>query len=509
MAVPRPRRPVSTDWWPYGQAVAVVAAATGLAWVMFPFFQLASIIMVYLLGVILVATRHGRGPSFLASLLSVVAFDFFFVPPYLTFAVSDAEYLITFAVMLLAGFVISGLTVRIRAQAEAARQREQQTAALYAMSREFASTRGLDALLDIAVRHISEVFRSQVVLLLPDADGRLAPAAARRSSTWTPTRSPSPAGCTSITTRPDWGPTTLPGARALYVPLMAPRGPVGVLGIRPRSADEFDTPERLHELETFANQTALAIERARLAEEAQGAQVQAEAERLRNSLLSSVSHDLRTPLTAISGAVSTVLDNGARLGDEPRRELLESAREEAERLGRLVSNLLEMTRIESGALQPKKEWHALEEVVGAALQRLRRRLGQRVVTTRVPADLPLVPMDDVLIEQVLVNLLDNAIKYTPPDSPIAIIATATDQAVTVEVTDRGPGLPPGEETRVFERFYRVAPDTERGAGLGLAICKAIVEAHGGHIWAHNVPGGGVAFFFTLPLAKVPAVPAGA
>jgi two-component system sensor histidine kinase KdpD len=168
-----------------------------------------------------------------------------------------------------------------------------------------------------------------------------------------------------------------------------------------------------------------------------------------------------------------------------------------------------MTGIESGALQPKKEWHSLEEVVGAALHRLRRRLGQRVVSTRVPPDLPLVPMDDVLIEQVLVNLLDNAIKYTPPNSPIVIVATATDEAVTVEVTDRGPGIPQGEEARVFERLYRASPDTERGAGLGLAICKAIVEAHEGHIWAHNVPGGGVAFFFTLPLAKPPALPAGA
>jgi two-component system sensor histidine kinase KdpD len=511
VAVPRPRRPAATDWWPYGQAVAVVAAATGVASLMFPFFQLASIIMVYLLGVILVATRHGRGPSFLVVLLSVAAFDFFFVPPYLTFAVSDAEYLITFAVMLLAGFVISGLTVRIRTQAEAARQREQQTATLYAMSREFASTRGLDALLDIAVRHIGEVFHSQVVLLLPDSGGGLA------------SRGGAQFGAFDVDTNEiavaRWvyehrhaaglGTTTLPGARALYVPLLAPRGPVGVLGICPRSADEFDTPERLHELETFANQTALAIERARLAEEAQGAQVQAEAERLRNSLLSSVSHDLRTPLTTISGAVSTVLDNGTRLGEEARRELLDSAREEAERLGRLVNNLLEMTRIESGALQPKKEQHALEEVVGAALQRLRRRLGQRPVTTRVPADLPLVPTDDVLIEQVLVNLLDNAIKYTPSGSPIAIVATATDQAVTVEVTDRGPGLPAGQETLVFERFYRASADTGRGAGLGLAICKAIVEAHGGHIWAHNVPGGGVAFFFTLPLAKVPATAASA
>ena len=507
VAVPRPRRPVSTDWlalWAGGGG-GRRGHRSGLGHV--PVLPAVEHHHGLFAGRHLVATRHGRGPSFLASLLSVVAFDFFFVPPYLTFAVSDVEYLITFVVMLLAGLVISGLTARIRAQAEAARHGEQQTAALYAMCREFASTRGLDALLDIAVRHISEVFRSQVVLLLPDAEGPGAPGrgAVRRGRQRDRRRPLGVRASPCRRTRDD----DASGSPALYVPLVAPRGPVGVLGVRPLSAHEFDAPERLHELETFASQTALAIERARLAEEAQEAQVQAESERLRNSLLTSVSHDLRTPLTTISGSLSTVLEGGPRLGDEARRELLDSAHEEAERLNRLVSNLLEMTRIDSGALQPKKEWHALEEVVGAALQRLRRRLGQRVVTTRMPADLPLVPMDDVLIEQVLVNLLDNAIKYTPPDSPIAIMATATDQAITVEVADRGRGLPPGEETRIFERFYRARPTPSAEPGLGLAICKAIVEAHGGRIWAHNVPGGGVAFFFTLPLSRSPRSPAGA
>jgi two-component system, OmpR family, sensor histidine kinase KdpD len=508
LAVPRPRRPRATDWWQYAQAVSVVAVATGVAWLMFPLFQPANLIMTYLLGVILVATRQSRGPSILASVLSVAAFDFFFVPPYLTFAVSDAEYLITFAVMLLVGLVISSLTVRIRSQAEVAREREQQTAALYAMSREFASTRGIDALLAVAIRHMSQVFRSQVVVLLPDRTGRLVPrgegqfevdANEMAVSRWVYEHRQA-AGL---------GTATLPGARALYLPLMAPHGPVGVLGVRPPATHELDAPERLHQLETFANQTALAFERARLADEAQEAQVRAESERLQNSLLSSVSHDLRTPLTAITGAVSTVLDNDGRLDSDTRRDLLESVREEAERLSRLVANLLEMTRLQSGALRLQNEWHQVEEVVGAALRRLHRRLGQRTVTTRILPDLPAVPMDDVLIEQVLVNLLDNVVKYTPPDSPIVIVATATDEAVTIEVADRGPGLPPGEEQRIFEKFYRLPPDTERGAGLGLAICRGIVEAHGGHIWAQNLPGGGVAFLFTLPLkaavaSKVPA-----
>jgi len=465
------RRAPMTDWPGYGQAAALVAAATGVAWLMFPFFQLSNLIMVYLLGVILVATRHGRGPSILASLLSVAAFDFFFVPPYLNFGVSDAEYLITFAVMLVVALVISGLTVRIRTQAEAARQREQQTAALYAMSREMASTRGLEALVRIAVQHIGDVFRSQVVMLLPDAFGVLSPLSGGGPqfemdsnelavSRWVYEHR-QPAGL---------GTSTLPGASALYLPLIASRGPLGVLGVRPAEPHALEAPEQLHQLETFANQTALAIERARLAAEAQEAQVRIETERLRSSLLSSVSHDLRTPLATITGAVSTILESGSRLDADTRVELLESVHEEAERLNRLVQNLLEMTRLESGALQLRREWHPLEEVIGAALGRLGKRL---------------------------------ALKYTPPDSQISIIATAADQTVRVEVADRGPGLPRGEEDRIFEKFYRGPSSSGRGAGLGLAICQGIVRAHGGRIWAQNLPEGGVAFIFTLPITGSP------
>jgi two-component system sensor histidine kinase KdpD len=217
-----------------------------------------------------------------------------------------------------------------------------------------------------------------------------------------------------------------------------------------------------------------------------------------------VSHDLRTPLATITGAVSTILENGARLDDRTRQELLESVRDEGERLNRLVQNLLEMTRLESGALQLRREWHPLEEIIGAALGRLGKRLSGRRVTTQLPPDLPLVPIDDVLIEQVVVNLLDNALKYTPPESPISIIATATEGTVRVEVADRGPGLPRGEEQRVFEKFYRGPSSCGRGAGLGLAICEGIIRAHGGRIWAHNLPEGGVAFIFTLPITGSPS-----
>jgi len=497
------RRALPTDWTAYVRAGAVVAATTGACWMLAPVSELSNLVMVYLLGIVVVAMRTGRGPSLLAAVLSVAAFDFFFVPPYFTFAVSDARYLFTFLVMLVVSLVISGLTVRTRAQAEAALHREQRTAALYAMSRELASTRGVDALLAVGVRHLVDVFASQVALVVPAGDnGTLAPwmggqfeldANELGVARWVYEHG-QPAGL---------GTATLPGASALYLPLPASTGPVGVLGVRPADRHAFDAPERLHQLETFASQIALALERARLARETQDAELRIETERLRNSLLSSVSHDLRTPLATITGAVTTILDEGGRLDAGTRQELLESVRDEGDRLNRLVQNLLEMTRLESGALQLRRELHPLEEVIGAALGRVGKRLGDRRVTTRVPPDLPLVAIDDVLVEQVLVNLLDNAIKYTPSGSPIEIMATAGDRNVTVEVTDHGPGLPAGTEDKVFEKFYRAdrEGDGERGAGLGLAICRGIVRAHGGRIWAQNIPGGGVAFLFTLPLGE--------
>jgi two-component system sensor histidine kinase KdpD len=503
-AAPPPwRRP--TDWTPYAQALAAVSISTTIAWAMFPYFGLSNLIMVYLLSVIVVATRYGQGPSLLASLLSVAAFDFFFVPPYYTFAVSDTQYLVTFAVMLVVALVISNLAVRIRAQAASARDREQRIAALYAMSRELASTRGVRELLRVAVRHITEVFRAKVVVLLPDAGGRLAPG--------DPSATEFPMDASEAAVG-QWvyehgqvagqGTDTLPGAAGLYVPLVGSRGTVGVLGLRPSEPRSLQAPEQLHQLETFASQTALAIERARLAEETERAQVHAETERLRNSLLSSVSHDLRTPLASITGAASTLLENEARLDAPTRRDLLEALHEEADRLNRLVQNLLEMTRLEAGALVPRTAWHSVEEVVGAALGRFAKALADRPVTTRIPAELPLVPMDDVLIEQVLINVIDNAIKYTPAGTPIEVRAEDTGTGVLVEIADRGPGLPPGEERLIFEKFHRAEPaHSARGAGLGLAICHGIIRAHGGRIWAENRPGGGVAIRFTLPVKEPP------
>ena len=497
----RPRPP---DWPAYGLALGVVGVCTAIAWVMFPHVGLSNLIMVYLLGVVGVATRAGRGPTALASVLSVAAFDFFFVPPFLSFAVSDSEHLITFAVMLVVALVISGLTVRIRAQADSARQRERRIAALYTMGRELATTRDVEGLLETALRHIGEVFAGPLVVLLPDDTGRVA---TRRTY---PLVFPMDANELAVA---QWvyehrqpagrGTATLPGARALYLPLIGSRGAVGVLGVSPVEPRALESPEQRHQLETFANQMALAIERAHFVEEAQRAQIRMEAERLRSSLLSSVSHDLRTPLATVTGASSSLLENGDQIDEGTRKELLGSIHREAERLDRLVNNLLDMTRLESGGVKIQKEWQPLEGVVGAALKHLESRLQDRPIQIDLPADLPLVPIDAVLIEQLLINILENAVKYTPSGSPIDISAALAAGAVTVEIADRGPGFPSGDEERVFDKFYRGGAARGRGVGLGLAICRAIVEVHGGEISAENRLAGGAVLRFTLPLGESP------
>ena len=505
----------TSDWSAYGWGLASVAASTALAWLMFPYFELTNLIMAYLLGVVFVAVRLGRGPSILASVVSVAAFDFFFVPPFYTFAVFDAQYLLTFTVMLLVALVISNLTVRIRQQADAARVRERRTAELYAMSRTLASVRGIEQVLRVAVQHISEVFACNVVILLPDANGRIQPWG-RLAGEWSDEAGARKAFAPDASDQAvaQWvydhrqaagrGTDTLPGADGLYLPLVGTRGTIGVLGVRPFEARRVFLPEQLQLLETFANQIALAIERTQLADEAQRAQVEAETERLRAALLSTVSHDLRTPLAVITGATSSLLEGRTTLDAATRDDLTRTAYEEAERLNRLVGNLLDMTRLEAGAVQVRKEWQPLEEVVGAALTRLDTPLQDRQVTIRLPPDLPLVPLDSVLIEQVLINVLENALKYTPASSPIEIAAWASPDAVTVEVADRGPGLPDEDTLRIFDKFYRVTrAGTSSGIGLGLAICRGMVEAHGGRIWAQNRSGGGVAFRFTLPLGGTP------
>ncbi|HEY4105032.1 MAG TPA: sensor histidine kinase KdpD [Polyangiaceae bacterium] len=484
-------------------AFAAVCFATSISWAVFGRTQLADVVMIYLLGIVLVALRFGYGPSLLAAVLSVLCFDFFFIPPLYTFAVRDLSHIVTFGVMFLVALVISGLTQRVRAQAEAASQREQRTASLYALSRELAASKQVEDIAQIAARHLFDALGVDSALFVANAERtKLSAVHMGRHGFHADEPEKSAAEWAWDHERPaGFGTDTLPTRRGMYLPLLASRGKVAVLGVCPEDPKRHLTPEALQHLGAFANQIAIAIERTELASEAQWAQLQMETEQMRSSLLSSVSHDLRTPLAVVTGAASMLLEDSVNL--ETRRELTETILQEAQRLNRLVRNLLDMTRLEAGALHVNKEWQPLEEVIGAALNRMEEALAGRQVVTALVADLPLVPLDVVLIEQVLANLLDNALKYTPPESPIEIRARTRAGGVEVAVLDRGPGIPPGFEQRIFEKFYRVPGAPAGGAGLGLAICRGIVMAHGGQLVAENRAGGGAEFRFQLPIVGKP------
>jgi two-component system sensor histidine kinase KdpD len=496
--------------WPgYAWAVAATAACTLLGMALSPAFELVNIAMVYLLAVVLLAVRYGRGPAIATSVMAVAAFDFFFVPPQLTFAVSDVQYLLTFAIMLTVGLVISGLTASVRLQARVAGHRERRTAVLYAMSRQLAATRGQDSMARVAVRQVSEVFDSQVVVLLPDAGGRLRypqgesiagslHGADLGIAQWVLDHG-SAAGL---------GTDTLPGTEALYLPLKGSQGVLGVLGVLPANPRRVLLPEQYHLLETFAGQIALALERAQFAERAQRASIDAETEGLRNALLASISHDLRTPLAVIAGASSSLAERGERLGAEERAALARSIYEQAQQMSALIAKVLEMTRLEAGGIAVNRDWHAIGEIVGAVLRRLSAQLQAHPVRVELARDLPLARLDAALIEQVLANLLENAAKYTPPGTPIVLRAESRADELRVSVEDEGPGLPPGDPERLFAKFQRgTAEGAIGGVGLGLAICRAIVRLHGGRIWAERRPERGAVFRFALPLEEAPVVPA--
>ena len=496
-------------WRGYAWSVAVTALATGLGALMSPTFALVNVAMVYLLAVVAVATRFGRGPSVATSVLSVAAFDFFFVPPQLTFAVGDVQYLFTFAIMLAVALIISNLTSSVRLQANVAGHRERRTALLYAMSRELAATRGQEAMSRVAVRHTSDVFDSQVVVLLPDQKGRLRyPEGESVSGSFHGADLDIAQWVQDHGEAAGLGTDTLPAAPALYLPLKGSQAVLGVLGVLPANPRGVLLPERYHLLETFAGQIALALERAQLADQAQRSRVDAETEGLRNALLASISHDLRTPLAVISGAASSLAERGERLTPGERKELARSVFDHSQQMGELVGNVLQMTRLEGGTIALQRDWHSLAEIAATVARRHRERYEQHPLKVDVSPELPLVRVDAALIDQVLSNLLENAAKYTPRGTRTGIRAEVQASEVLVSVEDAGPGLPDGDPERLFAKFHRGASEGSiGGVGLGLAICRAIVTLHGGRIWAERRPMGGSAFRFTLPLEQVPAVPA--
>jgi two-component system sensor histidine kinase KdpD len=459
-----------------------------VSWLLYPALALSNLAMLYMLAVVVCAVALGRGPAILASVLGVALFDFVFVPPRFTFQVSDSQYVVTFAVMIVVAVVIGTLTGRLRDQAEQQRQRARRSEAVHELSRDLAGRRSLQQLLVAAVDRVAEVFECRAAVLLPGAGDRVEVAAGDRAlltdqahergvAQWVFDHS-HPAGL---------GTDTLPGSQALHLPLVASGRVLGVLALRPADARRFRDPER----------------QPRLSEEAEHARVDVEAERARNALLSAVSHDLRTPLAVIAGAGSSLRD-GSSLPAATRQELAETIVDESGRLNRLVGDLLDMTRLESGALRVKKEWHSLEEVVGAVLARTESLAAGRRVTFSAPSDLSLVPLDDVLYAQAVTNVLENALYYSPSGTPVELTAALEGGQLVLEIRDHGVGLPAGGEEKVFEKFWRGDSRRPRsGTGLGLTIARGIAEAHGGRLTAQNHPAGGAVFRLVVPLEGRP------
>ena len=511
-----PRLPKRSSAWPaYARGAAIVAAITVLCQLLFGHIERTNLVMLYLLGTVFVAARFGRGPSVFAAILSVSLFDFLFVPPLYTFAIADAQYLITFAVMLVTALVISSLAAFGRRQASVARQRERRSSELYALSSELAHGLELSGLGEILRSHVLAGIDGDAAVLLPDDAGRILDPGhfcARGAGNSSEARYPVPGNDLGIA---QWAfdhrqkagrnTDTLGSADAVYLPLNALKRCIGVFALRPKDPRQLEIPEQMHLLESFVTQAAVAMERVQLTHASQLADSRIESERLRNVLLASISHDFRTPLASIIGSASTLLDDAAASLDAPRRRaLLQGLLSEAQRLHRLVGNLLDLTRLTSGPVQLRREWVALDEIVGAVLNRLHDALRGREVRIDVPPDLPLLHCDEVMLEQVLFNLVENAQKHTAPGSAIRIAASAAPAYIDVRVADSGAGLPAGEEQRVFEKFHRGHSEAaQSGFGLGLTICKAIVEAHGGEIRARNIAGGGAEFSFSLPREHPP------
>lgn len=478
-------------WISYLTAFAAVAVATLVAFPMFQLRDLANIVMVYLLAVFLVAAVLGTGPATLATVLAVASFVYFFVPYYYSFIVADFRSLPTFALLFCVGLVAATLTGRLRAEAVAGREREIRSQALYQLSRGLAAAETRAAIIAVVREHVQEVFGCSSWLLECKSDGLVVVEPAGEDPTLTPE-------VMAFAQRALRERSVLRADTLLFVPMIVASEPVGLVFCR--GIDVRDVSS-LRLLEAFANNAAIALQRLIIGDEARETQHRIDAVRLRNVLLSSMSHDFRTPLASITGAVTTLIDSGASIDQETRTDLMHSIREDADHLEVQVRNMLDVTRLESGNLQVERDWHALEEVVGCALTRLERSLASRSIKIEIPADLPLVAMDALLIEQMLVNLLENAARYTPPGSPIEITAADHEEWIRITIADHGPGIPAAEREAVFKKFYRGAGAKVRGgSGLGLAICRAIAQLHGGFVWVDDRQDGapGSAFQIDLP-----------
>ena len=506
--------PPPSPLWPakgYLNASLCVVLATVAGRMVAPFSDNTTVTLLYLLAVLISAASWGRGPSLFASCLGVLALDFFFVPPVLSFAVDDPKDLTTLAIFLLVGIVTGTIATRLRGEAEKTRQREKRTLALYSLSQQMASQTDLNEIATLFARTLAEATGGRVSILMPDRGGLVLREVATH-----------PHGGTSLNDKEravvQWvlehgrpagrGTEILRHASELVFPAKAGTKTIAALIIDLNVTNETLPSEQQQLFEAFANLAAVAIIRTRLAQEAQQVQWLAESEKLHRALLNSISHDLRTPLASVMGAVTGLLEEGGPCNEETTRAFLEMIKEGALRMNRFVANLLDMARLESDTLRLKAEWCDIQDIVGVTLRDMRDTLGERRVAIDIPSDLPFVKADFALLEHVLINLLENAVKYSPPGKEISLAARSTGTELLVTVADQGQPIPKDERQHVFEKFYRLQySGGTAGTGLGLSICKGIIEAHGGLIWVDPSSQPGNRFTFSLPVLEQPFVQA--
>lgn len=495
---------VPIPWWHYIAGLLMIALVTVGNWWWRDYVEPVHVIMLYLLPVLLSAVWWGKGPSYVTALCSVLLFDYFFTVPVFSLTISDLRYLWSLPIFLLIAFIIGGQTEKLRVEAMLARQREKSTRALYAFSRDIAAVADSNVIVRNLAEQARQTLECPVAVFLPEENGKLLLVAETGTeqthidtsemavAIWAYEHSEVAGRCTE----------TLPGAQYMYVPLTTSGKTVGVLGIYIQ--EKMLTPAQRRLIESWTGLAAIAVERVNLAEQAGQAALLVASDQLRTALFNSISHELRTPLASIIGAISGLLDTEGVYSNEDRKELLDTVNEGAARMDRLVANLLDTARLESGMMQLKKDWCDVEDITGIALRRVAECIEGRPLFIHIPEELPLVKADCVLLEQVLVNLLDNACKYSAKDGEIVITASQEETMVQVSVADRGTGIPKEDLVQIFDKFYRVQqPKSVSGTGLGLSICKGIIEAHGGDLRAENRPGGGTVMTFAIPFGEQP------
>lgn len=483
--------------------LAACAGTTLLATPLLGYLDLANIVMLFLLTVLVVAVKLGRNAAILASIVSVLCFDVFFVPPRFSLAVSNIQYLITFAVMLVTALTTTHFTSVLRQRAQEAMQREQRTQALYQLAKQLAGALSIEQVVEITVGFVRSQLSASACVLVPDEGRKGLGAACAQFALPIETHLAQVAFESGRLVRSDEVRSL--GYASLYFPLKASMRMRGVLAVAFDEQVEASGDESLSLLDALASLVAVALERLHYVEVAQDSEVKMLTERLRSSILSALSHDLRTPLTAMVGLADALFLVKPAL-PAAALETAQALHGQAERLAGLVGNLLDMARLNAGKVTLRREWQPLEEVVGTSIKLLGHALVEHPVKVRLDKALPLLEFDAVLIERVLCNLLENAAKYSPPQTPIELVAKQAGALVEVAVLDHGAGFPGQHHEALFDMFVRGHGESGKpGSGLGLAICKAIVEAHGGTIEARNRPDGGALVCFTLPVGNPPSI----